>query len=306
MKLIYMGTPFLAVEPLAALAQEHEIVLVVTQPDKPSGRSHALTPPPVKIWAQENGVAVSQPTRARDEEFIEEVRAIGADAVAVVAFGQILPRAILEMTPRGCVNLHYSLLPRWRGAAPVQHAILNGDPVTGVTTQWMAEKLDAGDIIRQQEVEILPDETSGALLERLTPIGTAVLVETMQRLADGTAPRTPQDESGVTFAPTIKKEDGLIDWTQSASAIVNRVRAFNPWPTTATTFRDGALKIWTATSVAGVSGPPGTIRVEGNRVLITAGEGAVELRDVQPAGKPRMAAADWARGARLAADEQLQ
>ena len=202
-----MGTPALAVPCLDALAKHHEIAIIVSQPDKIGGRGHKLIAPPVKERAIQLGVPVMQPRRARDESFIEELRAYAPDAIAVVAFGQILPQAILDMAPRGCVNLHYSLLPRWRGAAPVQYAIWNGDQTTGVTTQWMAAKLDAGDVIQQVEVPIEDGETADELFPRLNAIGARVLVETFDLLERGTAPRVPQDESRVTLAPQIEKDD---------------------------------------------------------------------------------------------------
>lgn len=294
-----MGTPALCVPCFDVLSREHEIVVAVTQPDKIGGRGHELLASPLKKRALELGIPVLQPERARNEEFIAQLREFAPDAIAVVAFGQILPRAVLEMAPRGCVNLHFSLLPRWRSAAPVQYAIWHGDPVTGVTTQWMAEKLDAGDIIQQVEVAIADGETSGALLERLTDIGASVLRDTFRLLQLGTAPRTPQEESGVTFCPQIKKEMALIEWTKSAPEIVNLTRAMNPWPTAQTEFKGAPLKVWRA-QIAEGQGAPGTIlMLEKDGVVVAAGRGAVKLLEVQAAGKPRMNAADFARGARL-------
>ena len=294
-----MGTPALAVPCLETLALDHDIVVAVTQPDKIGGRGHEMLASPVKKAALERGFPVLQPERARNDDFIAQLNEFAPDAIAVVAYGQILPRAVLEMAPRGCVNLHFSLLPRWRGAAPVQYAIWHGDQKTGVTTQWMAEKLDAGEIIQQLEVEIEPNESSGELLARLTSIGADVLRETFQMLQNGTAPRTPQDEAGVTFCPQIKKEMAQIDWTKPASEIVNLVRAMNPWPTAQCEWRGAALKVWRASSAEG-NGTPGTIlQLEKDGVVVAAGAGAVKLLEVQAAGKPKMSAADFARGARL-------
>lgn len=301
-----MGTPALAVPCLEILRSEHEIVLAVTQPDKPAGRSHQLAASPVKRYAQEHNIPVSQPERARNEEFIAQLREIAPDAIAVVAYGQILPRAILELALQGCVNLHFSLLPRWRGAAPVQYAILNGDTATGVTTQWMAEKLDSGDVILQQEVEIKPQETTGELWERLTPVGAEVLRDTMHLLATGRAPRLPQDETQVTWAPTLSKEDGQFDWTQPASALVNRVRACNPWPGAWCQFRGHTLKVWRAAvapSNAGSNAAPGSWTGDAHTATVATGAGNLQLIEVQPEGKQRMDATAWARGARLAAGE---
>jgi methionyl-tRNA formyltransferase len=303
MRIIFMGTPALAVPCLEVLHAEHEIALVVTQPDKPARRGHHLTPPPVKQYALEHNLSVSQPERARNEEFVAQVRAMTPDAIAVVAYGQILPREILEAAPRGCINLHYSLLPRWRGAAPVQYAILNGDTATGVTTQWMAEQLDAGDVILQEEVAIEPEETSEELFQRLTPIGSAVLRDTLRLLERGEAPRTPQDESGVTFAPTIKKEAGAIDWHDTAANIVNKVRAFNPWPVAWCDYHGQPLRMWrarVADEAYDTDATPATVvHISPDAVTIASGNGAVDLIEVQAPNRPRMSATDWARGARV-------
>lgn len=299
MKIAFMGTPALAVPCLDALAQHHEIAVVVSQPDKIGGRGHKLIAPPVKERALEIGAPVLQPRRARDEEFIEELRAYAPEAIAVVAFGQILPQAILDMAPRGCVNLHYSLLPRWRGAAPVQYAIWNGDNITGVTTQWMAAKLDAGDIIQQVEVPIQDGETADELFPRLNEIGARVLVETFDLLENGTAPRVPQDENQITLAPQIEKDDAKINWTMSAQTIVNTARAWSAWPVAWCDFNGAPLKI-TRAQVVDSSGESGTI-VALDKVgpIVATSDGAVQLLEVQAPGKPKMSAADWARGARL-------
>ena len=299
MKIAFMGTPALAVPCLDALAKHHEIAVVVTQPDKIGGRGHKIIAPPVKQRALEIGAPVLQPRRARDEEFIEALRAYAPDAIAVVAFGQILPPAILDMAPRGCVNLHYSLLPRWRGAAPVQYAIWNGDQTTGVTTQWMAAKLDAGDVIQQVAVPIENGETADELFPRLNAIGARVLVETFAMLESGKAPRMPQDESAVTLAPQIEKDDARIDWTMSAETIVNTARAWSAWPVAWCEFGGEPLKIYRA-QIVDLSGEAGTIlQLDKAGPIIAAGEKAVQLLEVQAPGKPKMSAADWARGARL-------
>lgn len=299
MKIAFMGTPALAVPCLDALAQHHEIAVVVTQPDKIGGRGHKLIAPPVKERALEIGAPVMQPRRARDEDFIEELRAYAPDAIAVVAFGQILPQAILDMARRGCVNLHYSLLPRWRGAAPVQYAIWNGDKTTGVTTQWMAAKLDAGDIIQQVEVPIENGETADELFPRLNAIGARVLVETFAMLENGSAPRAPQDEDKITLAPQIEKDDAKINWTMSAQTIVNTARAWSAWPVAWCEFGGAPLKI-TRAQIVDLSGEVGTIlQLDKAGPIVAAADKAVQLLEVQAPGKPKMAAADWARGARL-------
>ena len=299
MKIAFMGTPALAVPCLDALAAHHEIAVVVSQPDKIGGRGHKLIAPPVKQRALAIGAPVLQPTRARDAEFIAQLAAYAPDAIAVVAFGQILPQAILDMAPRGCVNLHYSLLPRWRGAAPVQYAIWNGDKTTGVTTQWMAAKLDAGDVIQQVEVAIEPDETADELFPRLNAIGARVLVETFALLESGTAPRVPQDESKVTLAPQIDKDDARVEWTMSAERIVNTARAWSTWPVAWCLYQDEPLKIHRA-RVVDASGESGTVlALDKSGPMVAAGSKAVQLLEVQAPGKPKMNASDWARGARL-------
>jgi methionyl-tRNA formyltransferase len=312
MRIVFMGTPALAIPSLQALERDHEIVMVVTQPDKIAGRGHKLTPPPVKEYSLTRGFRVEQPEKARDAAFIETLREVNPDAIVVVAYGQILPNAILDM-PRenfatgGCVNLHFSLLPRWRGAAPVQYAIWNGDNVTGVTTQWMAEKLDAGDVILQCEMPIVEGMTSGQLFEQLTPLGAEVLRESMQLMQNGKAPRLPQDEAQATFSPTIKKEDVLIDWSQNAIDLQNKVLAFNPRPTAQCLYRGEPLKIWLARATEKSSkSTPGELIDTKAHLVVGCGDGALELIEVQPAGKPRMKALDWARGARLEAGNRLE
>ena len=306
MKIAYMGTPALAVPCLDKLAPDHEVVVVVTQPDKLGGRGGKdVLSSPVKKWALERGVAILQPERARDETFVEKLRAFEVEAIAVVAYGQILPNSVLEMAPKGCVNLHFSLLPRWRGAAPVQYALWHGDAVTGVTTQWMAARLDAGDIIQQLEVPVLENETSGELLARLTDIGAVVLHETFQMLQSGTAPRTAQDESLATFCPQIKREDAHIDWKRGAVQANQTVRAMNPWPVAWCDFRGDVLKIFRA-RVEPQSGEAGHIvAVERDSVVIGAGENSLRLLEVQAPGKGKMSAGDWARGARFGVGEKI-
>lgn len=323
MRIVFMGTPALAAQTLEAVAAEHEIVLVATQPDRPAGRLHELTAPPVKQWALEHDIPVAQPDRARDAEFIARVKVARPEAIVVVAFGQILPQEILDM-PRQffehgtCVNLHYSLLPRWRGAAPVQRAIEHGDHVTGVSTQHMAAKLDAGDLILSAQVEVGVEETSAELFERLIPLGTKVLLETLQLVAKGQAPSIPQDEAQATIAPSIKAEETKLDWQESAVDLVNKIHGFNPRPGTVTVFRGKPLKVWRARLAKSTfQGETGAIQFKDNCVLVKTenppnpfykGESmdALELIEVQPAGKGRMKAADWVRGIRLEQGETME
>ena len=311
-----MGTPALAVSALELLREDHEIILSVTQPDKPAGRGHKLLPSPVKEYSLAHNIPVLQPERARDQSFVAQLRQYKPDAIAVVAYGQILPLEILEM-PRenfpggGCVNLHYSLLPRWRGAAPVQYSVWQGDEKTGVTTQWMVEKLDAGDIIMQREISITPEETSGDLFEKLVPLGAGVLRETMHLMQNGIAPREPQNHDLATFCPTIKKEEARINWNQSAIEISNQIRAFNPRPAAQCEFKNAPLKIWLARAAKDDDGStpstaPGSILHSKDQVIVATGNGALELLEVQPPGKPRMNALDWSRGARLSEADVLE
>jgi methionyl-tRNA formyltransferase len=263
----------------------------------------------VKEYAVQHGLELAQPQRARDEEFIDTLREVAPEAIAVVAFGQILPRAILDMPPNGCVNVHFSLLPRWRGAAPVQHALLAGDTVTGVTVQHMAEKLDSGDIIIQREWPIEPQDTTADLWQKLTAPGVEALVDALRLLQNGkeNAPRTPQDEDHIALAPMLRKEDGQIDWMQPAQQIVNRVRATNPWPGAFCSFRGRTLKVWRAAVESGSVSPNVgcVVNTDENGVAVSTADGAIRLIEVQAEGRPRLPAAEWARGARLEAGQPL-
>ncbi len=309
-----MGTPQLAVPHLEAVATEHEIVGVVTQPDKMArrGRKMEAAPSPIKTRALEMNLPVLQPARARDEEFVEQIRQLRPDAIAVVAYGQILPQSLLDIPSENfshgaCLNVHFSLLPRWRGAAPVQRAIQHGDAHSGVTIQWMAAKLDAGDVLLQESVAIEANETSPQLLERLTPIGARLLNGALQMLQNGQAPRVPQDENQVTIAPSIDKDEARIDWTKSAREIENLGRAFVPWPVAWCQWHGENLKIWQCrASDENVRGTTGTIQVREGKVLVECGKGALQLVRVQAAGKAQMDALDWARGARLEAGAKLE
>ncbi len=262
-----MGTAELACPCLEAVAGQ--VIGVITQPDRPKGRSLEVSPPPVKLTAGKLGLPVSQPVKVR--EAVEEIRAARPDLIIVVAYGQILPKSILEIPPRGCINVHASLLPRWRGASPIQHAILHGDRETGVTTMFINEKMDAGDIILQRAEPIRPDDTAGALHDRLAPLGAKLLVETVA----SDFPHRPQDESQVTNARKLTKEDGRVDWTKPAVEIERQVRAFNPWPGTFAFLGDTMLKFW---------------KVE----LTSAGE--LRVLEVQPANGKRMSFEAFIRG----------
>jgi len=290
MRIIFMGSAELACPCLEALAKlpGHEIVAVVTQPDKPKGRDLKLSPPPVKLTAVQLGLLVSQPVKVR--EAVAEIRALRPDLIVVVAYGQILPRVVLDLPPRGCINVHASLLPRWRGASPIQHAILAGDSETGVTTMFLNEKMDEGDIILQRAEPIRADDTSGVLHDRLAKIGAELLVETVKREKP---PRRPQDHSQATYAKKLAKEDGHVNWAKPAVEIERMVRAFNPWPGAYTFAGDLLLKILCSGCVSDVGAPPGTVLP---CFVVATGAGGLRILEVQPAGKRRMSAAEFLRG----------
>ncbi len=236
MRILFMGTAELACPCLEAVAKVpgDEVIAVVTQPDRPKGRDLKPTPPPVKVAAERLALPVQQPLKIREPAAIDSLRAVQPDLIIVVAYGQILPKSVLEIPRFGCVNVHTSLLPRWRGAAPIQYAILHGDRETGVTTMYMDEHMDTGDIILQRTQLIHADDTSATLHDRLAKLGAGLLVETVELIAVGKAPRAKQDESRATYAKKITKDEGRIDWTRSAVEIERQVRAFNPWPGTHT------------------------------------------------------------------------
>ena len=284
MRILFIGTAELACPCLAAVHRltGHELVGVITQPDKPKGRSLQLAPPPVKLTATRLGLPVLQPVKIRNA--LAEIQAWQPELIVVVAYGQILPPVLLAIPARGCLNVHTSLLPRWRGASPIQSALLAGDPETGVTIMFMDEQLDHGDIILQRRTPIRPDETGATLHDRLAGLGAELLAET---LTLAIWPRRPQDESQVTHARKFAKADGRIDWTKSAVEIDRQVRAFNPWPG-AFTDRDGVLlKVWQVELV-----PDTATGID----IVRTGKGALRLLEVQPAGGKRMPFAAFARG----------
>jgi methionyl-tRNA formyltransferase len=302
MRVVFMGTPDFATPSLRATVEAwHEVALVVTQPDRPAGRGHQLQQPPVKVLAQELGLNIAQPETANTPEFLEQLRTIAPDVVVVVAFGQILSKDVLDAPKLGCVNVHASLLPKYRGAAPIQHALMNGETVTGITTLYMTEQLDAGDVLLQKRIAILPEDTYGTLYNKLAVLGAETLVETLARLERGETQGIPQNHAEATRAPSLKKDAGQIDWQQSATAIVNLVRATNPRPGAFTTIAGKTLKIWRASVVPPVSDrkeSPGQVREvrphEG--IVVNAGEGAVLVLEVQAENRRRLSAAEWLRG----------
>src|SRR5574341_1359923 len=231
MRIVFMGTPDFAVPSLEALLKsDDQVVGIVTQPDRPKGRGQTLTPSPIKLITQREKLPLLQPTKMKDQAFLDALASWKADLIAVAAFGRILPPAVLKLPPRGCINVHGSLLPKYRGAGPIQWAIINGESESGITTMLIDEGMDTGAILLQERLAITPDDTAGTLSPRLAELGGRVLIETIKQLRAGTLVPRPQDHSQATLAPLLKKEDGLIDWTMNAAAIANRVRGLSPWP----------------------------------------------------------------------------
>ena len=303
-RLIYMGTPEFAVPPLLALIEAgHAVVAVVTQPDKPVGRKRLLSPPPVKEAALERGIPVLQPTSARSAAFHEEVRALAPEVVGYAAYGKILPQAFLDIPPHGCLNVHASFLPKYRGAAPIQWAIMNGETVTGVSIMRAEAGLDTGPVLLAEEESIRPDDTAGTLMERLSHLGARLLVEAMRRVEAGEASYTPQDDAAATHAPLLTAEVAAMDWTRTAETLRNQVRGLNPKPGAVTRFRDREVKVWQAER-RDESGEAGTVlRVEDAGPAVAAGQGALLLTEVQPSGSRRMSGGEFARGQRVTAGE---
>jgi len=303
MRLIFMGTPAFAVPSLDKLAAAgFEIAAVVTQPDRPRGRGQRLLPSPVKEQALALGLTVLQPPKVREPAFIAQLKELAPDLILVVAFGQILPPALLDLPPLGCVNLHASLLPRLRGAAPIQWALLNGDALTGVTTMYMAPALDTGDIILQEEEAIRDDDTAGTLAARLAARGAELLLTTVRAIRAGQAPRRPQAEAEATYAPPLTRADEVLDWQEPALALARRVRALNPQPGAVTRVAGKAVKIWRARPVQEAAGEPGRVLAVkgGGGILVGSGAGALLVEEVQPAGRRAMPATAFASGYRVA------
>lgn len=305
MRIVFMGTPDFAVPCLQRLLEDgHEVPAVFTQPDKPVGRHAVLTPPPVKQLALSHGIPVYQPTKMRDGTAAALLRELAPDCLVVVAYGRILPQEILDVPPRGCVNIHGSLLPRYRGAAPIQWSVIRGETVTGVTSMFMDAGMDTGDIIDTLTTPIGENETAGELFERLAPLGARLLSTTLAAIADGTVTRRPQNDAEATMAPMLEKAMGRLDLTRPAQELHNQVRGMNPWPGAFCTAGGKTLKIH-ETRVAAGSGVPGTLLCA-DPVTVACGEGALQLVTVQPEGKPRMAAEAWLRGARLSQGARLE
>lgn len=297
-RVVFMGTPQFAVPSLQSLINTQEVVGVVTQPDRPAGRGRSLQPSPVKVIALESGVPVYQPRSLRSEESAGPLQDWQPDVIVVAAFGQILRPHVLELPPKGCINVHASLLPRWRGASPIQHAILAGDKQTGITLMRMDEGLDTGPTYLQESTSITASDTSTTLYDRLATLGADMVGRHLDDILQGKIPAMNQDEDLATYAPMIKKEDGQIDWQESVLAIDRQIRAMNPWPGAFSHWEGQNLKILRAQPMPEISlpFPPGTVAVQDGKVVVQTGDGVLALNQVQLAGKKALAAEAFVRG----------
>ncbi|QNU05634.1 methionyl-tRNA formyltransferase [Peribacillus butanolivorans] len=300
-KIIFMGTPDFSVPVLKRILDEgYDVIAIVTQPDRPVGRKKVLTPPPVKVEAEKQGIPVYQPEKIREKEDLEKIIALKPDLVVTAAFGQILPNELLEAPKYGCINVHASLLPELRGGAPIHYSILQGKEKTGITIMYMAEKLDAGDILTQAEVTIEEEDNVGTLHDKLSKIGSDLLAETLPKLINDELNAIKQDEDKATFAPNIRRSEEKIDWSKTGEDIYNHVRGLNPWPVAYTLLNESILKIWQANKLEhNNQAVPGTIidvRNDGF-VVSTGNETAILVTELQPSGKKKMPAKDYLRGA---------
>lgn len=306
--IVFMGTPDFAVPSLTALHHSrHNVIHVVTQPDRPSGRGRKILPPPVKSAAKRFGYPVIQPDKVKTDAFVKTLTLWQPDMLVVAAYGHILPKAILEIPPVGCINVHGSILPKYRGAAPIHWAIINGEKETGITTMLMDVGMDTGDILLTAKEKIRPEDTAATLHDRLSVLGADLLIDTLNRLADGSLEATPQDHSQATVAPMLKKEDGRIDWTLAADAICNHIRGVTPWPGAFTFIGDRRLKIYSAVPASPVSiAAPGTV-VAGfaDELRVAAGSGTLSILEVQGESGKRMPINEFLHGHPIAPGEVL-
>lgn len=298
MRIVFMGTPDFAVPTLESLIKGgHEVIAAVTQPDKPKGRGKAVLMTPVKEKALEYNIPVYQPVKARDPEFIALLQEMNPDVIVVVAFGQILPKAILDIPKYGCVNVHASLLPKYRGAAPIQWAVIDGEEVSGVTTMQMDEGLDTGDMLEKVEYVLDPKETGGSLFDKLSTMGGELILSTLEKLENGMITRTPQGDTVTSYAKMLQKSMGKIDWSMEAAKIERLIRGLNPWPSAYTSLKGKTVKIWAAEVEEGQpTGNPGRLTVTKDQLLVECGEGFLSITELQLEGKKRMDTAAFLRG----------
>ncbi len=310
-KIVFMGTPDFSVPVLQRIIGDgYEVIAVVTQPDRPVGRKKVLTPPPVKVEALKHGIPVYQPEKIRQSEELAQIIALNPDLIVTAAFGQILPKELLDAPKLGCINVHASLLPELRGGAPIHYSIIQGKEKTGITIMYMAEKLDAGDILTVAEVPIEEEDTVGTLHDKLSETGSELLSSTLPKLIAGELTPIPQDDEKATFAPNIKRSDERIDWSSSGEQIYNRIRGMNPWPVAFTEYESKPMKIWGAKKIARQTDAlPGTIvSIEEDGLIVATGSGSfIKITELQPAGKKKMTADVFLRGAgaKLAVKEIL-
>ncbi|WP_346235547.1 methionyl-tRNA formyltransferase [Lysinibacillus telephonicus] len=297
---VFMGTPAFSVPILRMVHEEgYEVLAVVTQPDRPVGRKRVLTPPPVKDEAIRLGLHVIQPEKLRDSSELDEILSLNPDIIITAAFGQILPKKLLDAPRLGCINVHASLLPKYRGGAPIHQAILDGEEKTGVTIMYMAEKLDAGDIISQREIAIEETDDTGSMFDKLSILGRDLLKDTLPLIVEGKNERLKQDETKATFAHNISREQERIDWSKDARTVFNQVRGLSPWPTAYTTFQGDNVKVWAAKmGLTSTNAEPGeVIKINKDSFEVAAGDGkSIAILELQPAGKKRMTAEEYLRG----------
>lgn len=301
MKIVFMGTPDFAVPSLnALLSSKREIAAIVTQPDKPSGRGKKQALPPVKAAALNSGIRVLQPERIKDEAFVNTIKEINPDVIVVAAYGKILPKDIIQLPRYGCINVHASLLPKYRGAAPINWAIVNGEKETGITIMQMDEGLDTGSILLQKGVEITKEDTAGTLTNKLSKIGAGLLIEGLDAIEKGGIKPIPQDNSKASYAPILKKEDGQIDWTKGAEDIYNMVRGMDPWPGAFTYYKGELWKVWKVRHGDTGKGRPGEIlTADKDRIDVVSKDSVTAILEIQPANKKRMPVSDFLRGNKI-------
>lgn len=300
LRAVFLGTPAFAVPSLRALLIIAEVLAVITQPDRPKGRGRPTVAPPVAVFARERGLRVLQPAKLRSPEVLQTLRELAPDIIVTAAYGKIIPKEILDIPRRGSINVHPSLLPKYRGASPIQAALSDGQRETGVTIMYQSMELDAGDIILQRTVPIDPHDTAQTLEEKLAASGAEALVEAVRLIAEDRAPRIPQDPSQATYVGKLSKEHGRIDWSGAATRLLDFIRAMDPWPSAYTWHRGQLLKIWKADVVPGAGAPGTVVEVRrGQGFVVGTGDGGLLVLEVQPEGRRRMSADEYARGARL-------